>query len=111
VEEENEDENKQEMVPSFAETYKALEKVKVFFYAQSVSDADCENILHVSLEKSYFQLRQNSAKKKKTKYDFFCQKKWFHGLIVFPHSSFVFSIPLKNDRSRFHCTCTCITRR
>jgi hypothetical protein len=70
VEEENEDENAQEMVPSFAKTYEALEKVKAFFYAQSVSDADRENIL--SLEKSYFQLRQNSAKKQKTMYDFFC---------------------------------------
>jgi hypothetical protein len=70
VEEENEDENEQEMVPSFAETYEALEKVKAFFCVQSVSDADCENIL--SLEKPYFQLRQNSAKKQKTMYDFFC---------------------------------------
>src|SRR5215510_5649422 len=71
VEEKNEeDENEQEMVPSFAETYEALEKVKAFFYAQSVSDADHENIL--SLEKSYFQLRQNYAKKQKTMYDFFC---------------------------------------
>jgi hypothetical protein len=40
----NEDENEQEMVPSFAETYEALEKVKAFFYAQSVSDSDRENI-------------------------------------------------------------------
>jgi hypothetical protein len=32
-------------------------KVKAFFYAHSVTDADHENIL--SLEKSYFQLRQN----------------------------------------------------
>ena len=47
------------MVPSFAETYEALEKVKAFFYAQSASDADRENIL--SLEKSYFQLRQKSG--------------------------------------------------
>jgi predicted RNA binding protein with dsRBD fold (UPF0201 family) len=70
VEEENEDENEQEMVPSFTETYEALEKVKAFFYAQSVSDADRENIL--SLKKSYFQLRQNSAKKQKKIYDFFC---------------------------------------
>jgi hypothetical protein len=70
VEEENEDENEQEMVPSFAETYEALEKVKAFFYAHSVSDTDRENIL--SLEKSYFQLRKNSAKKQKTMYDFFC---------------------------------------
>src|SRR5215510_11981906 len=81
VEEKNEeDENEQEMVPSFTETYEALEKDKAFFYAQSVSDADREDI--VSLEKSYFQLRQNSAKKQKTMYDFFCLKKWFPGLIV-----------------------------
>ena len=70
VEEKNEDENEQQMVPIFAETYEALEKVKAFFYAQSVSDTDHENIL--SLEKSYFQLRQNSAKKQKTMYDLFC---------------------------------------
>ena len=70
VEEKNEDENEQQMVPIFAETYEALENVKAFFYAQSVSDADRENTL--SLEKSYFQLRQNSAKKQKTIYDFFC---------------------------------------
>jgi hypothetical protein len=44
-------------------------KVKAFFYAHSVTDADRENIL--SLEKSYFQLRQNSSKKQKTMYDFF----------------------------------------
>jgi hypothetical protein len=56
VEEKNEDENEQEMVPSFAETYEALEKVKAFFYAKSVSDTDRESIF--SLEKSYFQLKQ-----------------------------------------------------
>jgi hypothetical protein len=39
VEEKNEeDENEQEMVPSFTVTYEALEKVKAFFYAQSVSE-------------------------------------------------------------------------
>jgi hypothetical protein len=48
-------------------------KVKAFFYAHSVTDADHENIL--SLEKSYFQLRQNSTKKQKTMYDFFLLKK------------------------------------
>jgi hypothetical protein len=57
------------MVPSFAETYEALQKVKAFSYAQSWSDADRENIF--SLEKSYFQLRQNSAKKQRTMYDLF----------------------------------------
>jgi hypothetical protein len=63
VEDKNKDENVQDMVPSFAETYEALEKVKAFFYAHSVTDADCEHIL--GPEKSYFQLRQNSAKKQK----------------------------------------------
>jgi len=72
VEEKNEDENEQQMVPIFAETYEDLEKVKAFFHAQSVSDADRENIL--SLEKSYFKLRQNSAKKQKKMYDFFVKK-------------------------------------
>jgi hypothetical protein len=62
----------QDMVPSFAETYEALEQVKAFFYAQSVTDADREYIL--GLEKSYFQLRQNSAKKQKTMYKFFVKK-------------------------------------
>jgi hypothetical protein len=70
VEDKNkEDENVQDMVPNFAETYEALEKVKAFFYAHSVTDADREHTL--GLEKSYFQLRQNSAKKQKTMYDFF----------------------------------------
>jgi hypothetical protein len=32
---EEEDEDEQEMVPSFAETYEALQKVKAFSYAQS----------------------------------------------------------------------------
>jgi hypothetical protein len=73
VEEEDEqDENEQEMVPSYAETYEALQKVKSFFYAQCGSDADRENIL--SFEKSYFQLRQNSANKQRTMYDFFVKK-------------------------------------
>ena len=71
-EEDEEDENEQEMMPSFAETYEALQKVKAFFYAQSGSNADSENIL--SLEKSHFQLRQNSAKKQRTMYDFFVKK-------------------------------------
>jgi hypothetical protein len=48
----------------------SLEKVKAFFYAHSVTDADREYIL--SLEKSYFQLRQNSAKKQNTMHDLFC---------------------------------------
>jgi hypothetical protein len=70
VEEKNkEDENEQHMVPSFAETYEALETVREFFYAYSVTDADRERIL--GLEKSYFQLRKNSAMKQKTIYDFF----------------------------------------
>jgi hypothetical protein len=57
-------------------------KKKAFFYAHSVTDADRENIL--SLEKSYFQLRQNSAKKQKTMYDFFCLKKVVFRINRFP---------------------------
>jgi hypothetical protein len=74
-EEEEEDENEQEMVPSFTETYEALQKVKAFFYAQSESNAECENIL--SLKKSYFQLRQNYAKKQMTMYDFLLKSSFF----------------------------------
>src|SRR5215510_7856644 len=74
--------NEQEMVPSFDETYEALENVKAFFYGQSVSDADRENI--VSIGKSYFQLRQNSAKKQKTMYDFFMLKKVVSRINRFP---------------------------
>jgi hypothetical protein len=33
------------------------------------------------------------------------EKKWFSGLTDSPHSSIVFSTPLKNGRSREHCTC------
>jgi hypothetical protein len=79
------------MVPSFAETYEALEKVKAFFYAHSVADADRERIL--GLEKSYFQLRQNSAKKQKTMYDFFRLKKWLSGFPVSPYSSTFSPVP------------------
>jgi hypothetical protein len=68
-EEDDENENEQEMVPSFARNNEALQKVKVFFNAQSGSSVDHENIL--SLEKSYFQLRQNSGKKQRTTYFFF----------------------------------------
>jgi hypothetical protein len=103
VEEKNkEDKNVQDMMPSFAETYKALEKVKAFFYAHSVTEADREHTL--GLKKSYFQLRQNSAMKQKTMYNFFClKKKWFSGFIISAHSSSVFSTPLKNNKSRLHC--------
>jgi hypothetical protein len=83
VEDKNkENENLQDMVPNFAETYEALEKVKAFFYAHSVTDADREHTL--GLEKSYFQLRKNSAKKQKTVYDFFCLKKVVLRISRFP---------------------------
>jgi hypothetical protein len=64
-----EDENEENMVPNFAETYEALEKVRAFFYAHSATDVGHERIL--GLEKSYFQLRQNSAMKQMTMYNFF----------------------------------------
>jgi hypothetical protein len=94
VEEKNEeDKNEQEMVPSFAETYEALETVTAFFYAQSVSDADRENIL--SLEKAYFQLRQNSAKRQKTMYDFFFVKNVVSRINRFPAFIVCFLHPLE----------------
>jgi len=71
-EENEEDENEQEMVPSFAETYEALQKVKAFFYAQCGSDADRENIL--SLEKLYFQLRHIPPRSKGQCTTFFVKK-------------------------------------
>jgi hypothetical protein len=84
VEDKNqEDKNKQDMVPSFAETYEALEKVKAFFYAHSVTDI-------LGLQKSYFQLRQNSAKKQKTMYDFFVKRSGFPDQ-SFPHIHRLFS--------------------
>jgi hypothetical protein len=89
------------MVPSFAETYEALEKVREFFYAHSVTDADRERIL--GLQKSYFQLRKNSAMKQKTIYHFYRQKRWFLGFFVLAHFSFIFSVPFKNEKSRVHC--------
>jgi hypothetical protein len=75
---EEEDENEHEMVLSFAETDEALQKVKVFFFAQSGSDADRGHIL--GLEKSYFQLWQNSAKKQMTMYDFLLKSSFFNVL-------------------------------
>jgi hypothetical protein len=60
----------------------SLEKVKVFFYAHSVTDVDRENIL--SPEKSYFQLKQNSAKKQKTMYNLFLLKKVVFRINRFP---------------------------
>jgi hypothetical protein len=55
VEEKNkEDENEEDMVPSFAETYEALEKFRAFFYAHSVTDEDRERIL--GLEKVIFSI-------------------------------------------------------
>jgi hypothetical protein len=74
---------------SFSETYEASEKIKVFFYAHSVTDADREHVL--SLKKSYFQLGQSSAKKQKTMYDgFFGKKRGFPDLL-FPRIYRLFS--------------------
>jgi hypothetical protein len=89
-EEDEEEENEQEMEPSFAETYEALWKVKAFFYAQSGSDADHGHIL--GFEKSYFQLRQNSAKKQMIMCAFLLKSSFFNvvysGKQYFPRLSF-----------------------
>jgi hypothetical protein len=89
---------------SWGETCGYCKMTRVARYAHSVTDAGCEHIL--GLEKLYFQLRQKSANKQKTMYDFFCLKKWFSGFTVFPHSSIIFSTPLKNGRSKEHCIYT-----
>jgi hypothetical protein len=92
-----EDENVQDMVPSFAETYEALEKVKAFFYAHSVTDTDREHILGLEKSEKFCHEAKDNVQL------FLIKKKWFSGFIVFTHASFVFSSPLKNDRSRVHC--------
>jgi hypothetical protein len=111
--------NEQDILPSFAETYEALEKVKAFFYAHSVTDADREHKL--GLEKSYFQLRQNSAKKQKTMYDFLLLKKVVFRINRFP--TFVCFLHSLEKRLRFYyihflaalvyrlmlfCVCVCV---
>jgi hypothetical protein len=53
-------------------TFAELETVLFTWYQHSVTDTDREHIL--GLKKSYFQLRQNSAKKQKTMYDFLLTK-------------------------------------
>jgi hypothetical protein len=67
VEGEGED-GEPEVVPSFAETYEALMKVKSFFYAQSTSDSDRESVL--GLEKSYFELRSKVCIKQTSMKDY-----------------------------------------
>jgi hypothetical protein len=51
-------------------TFAELETVLFAWYQHNVTDVDRENIL--ILEKSYFQLRQNSAKSKRQCMTFFC---------------------------------------
>jgi hypothetical protein len=67
-----EEDGNPEVVPSFAETHKALMKVKSFFYAHSTSDSDRESVL--GLEKSYFELRSKVCTKQTSMKDFFSKK-------------------------------------
>jgi hypothetical protein len=71
VEEEEED-GGPDVVPSFAETHKALMKVKSFFYAHSMSDSDRESVL--GLEKLYSELRRKVCAKQMSIKDFFSKK-------------------------------------
>jgi hypothetical protein len=74
VEETNkEDTNVQDKVPGFAKTYKALEKVKEFFYAHSVTDADHEQIL--GLEKVIFSIEAKFCHEVKDNVRLFLLKK------------------------------------
>jgi len=61
------------MVPSFGETYKALQNVKAFFYGQSGSDADRENIL--SLGKVEFLIEAKFRQEAKDNVRLFFVKK------------------------------------
>jgi hypothetical protein len=54
---------------SFTKTYEALEKVKAFFYANSVTDADHQHIL--SLEKS-FSIEAKFCQEAKDNVQLFC---------------------------------------
>jgi hypothetical protein len=85
------------------------------FYAHNTSDSDRESFL--GLEKSYFELRSKVCTKQMSIKRFFQQEviiiiklilsiifNGFLVFIVFPYVSFLFSIPLKNDASRFYCT-------
>jgi hypothetical protein len=102
VDEKNkEDENEEDMVPSFAETCEALDTVRVFFYAHSVTDADRERILGLEV---IFSIEAKFCHEAKDNVRLFSLKKWFFGFFVFAHLSFVFSAPFKNEKSRVHCT-------
>jgi hypothetical protein len=79
-----------------------LETVLFTWYQHSVTDSDRGNIL--SLESHVFNWGKILPRSKRQCTTFFVKKKWFSGLIVSPHSSFVFPTPLKNNRSRFHGT-------
>jgi hypothetical protein len=70
--EEEEEEGEPEVVPSFAETHKALMKVKFFFYVHSTSDSDRESVL--GLEKSYLELRSKVCTKQMSIKDFLSKK-------------------------------------
>jgi hypothetical protein len=61
-----------DVVPNFAETHKALMKVKSFFYAHSTSDSDRESVL--GLERSYSELRRKSLHKTNVNQRFFQQE-------------------------------------
>jgi hypothetical protein len=83
VEEKNkEDEKEQDMVPSFAETYKALKKVKAFFYAHSVTDADHEP--HFRSQKVVFSIEAKLSQEAKHNARLFSLKKVVFLISRFP---------------------------
>jgi hypothetical protein len=70
------------MLPSFAETYEALLKVKAFFYAHSVTDADSEHIL--GLEKVVFSIEEKFCQEAKDNVQLFLLKKVVFRIYRFP---------------------------
>jgi hypothetical protein len=73
------------MVPSFAETYEALEKVKAFFYAHSVTDVDRE---HIRSRKVVFSIEAKFCQEAKDNVQLFLLKK-----VVFP----IYRLPTFTD--------------
>jgi hypothetical protein len=99
VKENNKDENEEDMVPSFAETYEALEKVRAFFYAHSVTDADRERIFGLEV---IFSIEAKFCHEAKDNVRLFSLKKRAFGFFVF--ADFRLFSPLPSKTKNGECT-------
>jgi hypothetical protein len=83
-----------------ARVERLLEKVKAFFYALSVSDADRENILS---RKVIFSIEAKFCQEAKDNVRLFVLKKVVSRINRLPAFIVCFLHSLKTDRSRFYC--------